>query len=90
MPSQLNDTLPASHEPHLFTVESATQFAKTLNQCDECYCFKLNFTHRVVYGGDKVAELNYHSETMLNELEKEYPDVFSEPTYPIWEHRQPF
>ena len=27
---------------------------------------------------------------MLDELEKEYPDVFIEPTYPIWEHIQPF
>ena len=27
---------------------------------------------------------------MLDELEKEYPDAFSEPTYPIWEYRQPF
>ena len=27
---------------------------------------------------------------MLDELEKEYPEVFIEPTYPIWEHRQPF
>ena len=50
----------------------------------------LNFTHHVAHGGDKVAEVNQHSEQMLDELEKEYPDVFSEPTYPIWEHRQPF
>ena len=27
---------------------------------------------------------------MLDELQKEYPNVFSKPTYPIWEHRQPF
>ena len=27
---------------------------------------------------------------MLDVLEKEYLDVFSKPTYPIWEHRQPF
>ena len=50
----------------------------------------LNFTHHAAHGGDKVAEVNQHSEQMLDELEKEYPDVFSEPTYPIWEHRQPF
>ena len=50
----------------------------------------LNFTHRAAHGGDKVAEVNWHSEQMLDELEKEYPDVFSEPIYPIWEHMQPF
>ena len=27
---------------------------------------------------------------MLDELEKKYLKVFSEPTYPIWEHRQLF
>ena len=48
----------------------------------------LNFTYRVAHGGDKVAELNKRSETMLDELEIEYLDVFSEPTYPIWEHKQ--
>ena len=57
-PSHLSNTLPASHEPRLFTVESAAQFAKTLKQCNECYCFMLNFTHRVAYGGDKGAEVN--------------------------------
>ena len=56
MPSQLNDTLPASHEPRLFTVESAAQFAKTLKLCDEC--FTLNFTQHAAHSGDKVAELN--------------------------------
>ena len=58
MPSQLSDTLPSSYEPYLLTVESAAQFAKTLKQCDECFCFILNFTYHVVYGGDKVAEVN--------------------------------
>ena len=38
----------------------------------------------------KVAEVNWHSEQMLDELEKEYLEEFSEPKYPIWEHRQPF
>ena len=47
----------------------------------------LNFTHYVAHDGDKVAEVNQHSEQMLDELEKEYPKVFFEPTYPIWEHR---
>ena len=50
--------LPASHEPYLFAVESAAQFAKTLKQCDECYSFKLNFTHQAAHSGNKVAELN--------------------------------
>ena len=90
MPSQLSDILPASYEPCLFTVESGAQFARTLKQCDEFYCFMLNFTQCAAYGGDKVAEVNQNSEQMLDKLEKEYPEVFSEPTYPIWEHRQPF
>ena len=29
------------------------------------------------------------SRCLMNE-KKEYPDVFSEPTYSIWEYRQPF
>ena len=58
LPSQLSDTLPTSHEPHLFTIESAAQFTAMLKQCDEFYCFMLNFTHRVAHGGDKVAEVN--------------------------------
>ena len=87
MLSQLSNTLPTSHEPHLFTVESAAQFAETLKQCDGCYCFMLNFTYCAAHSGGKVAEVNQHSEQILDELEKEYPNVFSEPTYPIWEHR---
>ena len=50
----------------------------------------LNFTHHAAYSGDKVAKVNWHSEPMLDGLEKDYPEVFSEPAYPIWEHRQPF
>ena len=49
----------------------------------------LNFTYYMAYSGDKVAGVNWHSEQILDKLEKEYPDVFIEPTYPIWEHRQP-
>ena len=50
----------------------------------------LSFIYCVAHGGEKVAEVSYHSEQMLDELEKDYPVVFSEPTYPICEHRQPF
>ena len=50
----------------------------------------LNFAHCVAHGGDKVAEVNQHSEQILDELGKEYPDVFSKPTYSIQKHRQPF
>ena len=82
--------MPASHELHLFTVESAAQFAKILKQCDECYCFMLNFTCHVEHSGDKVAEVNQYIEQIFDELEKKYPAVFSKPRYPIWEHRQPF
>ena len=48
----------------------------------------LNSIHHAAHGGDKIAEVNRHSEQMLDELQKEYPEVFSEPTYPIWEHIQ--
>ena len=58
MPSQLSDTLPVSHEPYLFSVESAVQFAKMLKQCDDFYCFILNLTHHVAHGGDKIAKVN--------------------------------
>ena len=87
MLSQLSDTLPVSHKLYLFTVESAAQFAKTLKQCDKCYCFMLNFTHYAAHGGDKFAEVNHHNEQMLDKLEKEYPDMLSKPTNPIWEHK---
>ena len=50
----------------------------------------LNLTHCVAHDGDKVAELNHHSEQRLDELDKKYPDVFNKPTYPIWKHRKPF
>ena len=58
LPSQLSDTIPASHEPPFFTVEFAAQFTKMFKQCDKCYCFMLNFTHHVAHGSDKVAEVN--------------------------------
>ena len=83
MPSQLNDTIPTSHEPYLFTVESATQFAKTLKQCDKCYCFMVNSTHHIAYTSNKVAEVNHHNEQMLDKLKEEYLAVFGEPIYPI-------
>ena len=35
MPSLLSDTVPVSHKLHLFTIESAAQFAKTLKRCNE-------------------------------------------------------
>ena len=38
----------------------------------------------------KVDEVSQCSEQMLNELEKDYSAVFSEPTYPIWEYQQLF
>ena len=50
----------------------------------------LNFTHHIVHTNDKIPEFNQNSEQMLSKLEKEYIAVFSEPTYPIWEHQQPF
>ena len=50
----------------------------------------LNFIHHAAHGGDKVAEVNQCSEQILNELERENPAVFSEPMFPIWQHRQPF
>ena len=87
--SQLSDTIPASHEPYFFTGKFAAQFAKMLKQCDECYCFMLNFTNCVAHRGNKVSEVNQHSEHILDEVEKGYLAVFSEPTYPTWEYRQP-
>ena len=47
-------------------------------------------THCAAYSGDKVSEVNQNSEQMLDKLENKYLEAFSEPTYPIWEHRQPF
>ena len=88
MPSQLRNTIPASHETSLFTVESTTQFAKMLKQCDECYCFMLNFTHFMAHGGDKAAKVNQNSEQMIDKLEKEYLAEFCELKYPIWEYRK--
>ena len=50
----------------------------------------LNFTHHILCGSDRAAEVNQYSKQMLDELEKEYPVVFSKPMYPIWEYRQLF
>ena len=50
----------------------------------------LNFTHRAAHGGDKVADINQHSEADAWWTRERVSNVFSEPTYPIWEHRQPF
>ena len=50
----------------------------------------LNYTHRVVHSGEKVAEVNQCSKKMVNEVEKEYLIVFSEPLYPIWEQNSHF
>ena len=74
----------------MFSVESAVQFAKTLKQCDECFCFILSFIHYIAYNSDKVTEINYHNNYILDKLEKEYQAIFSKPKYPIWEHRQLF
>ena len=79
---QLSDIEPASYKLRLFTIESAAQFAKTSKQCNECYCFMLNFAHCAAHCSDKVAE-NQCSEQMLDKLKKEYPAMFSEPMYPI-------
>ena len=57
-PSQLSNTIIASYEPHLFTIESTAQFTKMLKQCDECFCFMLNLTHHMAHGDGKVAEVN--------------------------------
>ena len=46
----------------------------------------LNFTYYAAHSGNKVAEVNEYSDQKLEELEKEYPTVFSKPMYPIWEH----
>ena len=69
-----------------FTIKSAAQFPKTLKQCNERYYFMLSFTNCMAHSADKVAEVNQHSEQMLDELGKEYLDILTEPTYPIWEY----
>ena len=86
MLSQLSNNIPANHEPQLFTVESVALLAKTLKQCNEYYCFILNFTHRAAHGIDNVSELNHYREQLLYELKKEYLTVFSESKYHIWEY----
>ena len=83
LPSQLSDNLLASYELYLFTFESDAQFAKTVKQCDECFCFMLSFACHAAHSSDKVAKVNYHSEQMFDELEKKYPAAFSMAMYPI-------
>ena len=58
MPSQISDALSTSYDPCLFIVEFSAKFAKMLKQCDEYYCFMLNFKHCVVHNSDKVAKVN--------------------------------
>ena len=75
---------------------TATKFSRLVEGGAEIFCFNvqkisdtidLNFVHRVAHGGEKMADVNPLSETVLDKLEKQYPAVFSEPTYPIWSNR---
>ena len=50
----------------------------------------LNFINRSVYGG-QAKEAKFEGDSMLLfELKWEYPNVFSEPSYPIKINRMPF
>ena len=78
-------------------VESAGQFAKTLRKAENIFIgfvdavpATCNFIHRAAHGDVTSKTVNVDSERILDEMERTYPVVFAEPTYPITENRVPF
>ena len=50
----------------------------------------LHFTHRAAYGSETIGIKTAESTLLLDALEREFPEVFAEPTYPIVKGRDQF
>ena len=51
---------------------------------------KLHYIHRAAHGSETIGIKSAASERLLDNLEREFPQVFAEPVYPINKGRNPF
>ena len=51
---------------------------------------KLHYTHRAAHGSETIGIKMVESEQLLDSLERGFPEVFVEPTYPIVKGCDPF
>ena len=51
---------------------------------------ELHYTHWAAYGSETIGIKMVDSEQLLDSLERDFPEVFAEPTYPIVKGRDPF
>ena len=51
---------------------------------------KLHYMHRAAHGSETVGIKTAESKLLLDALEREFLEVFAEPTYPIVKGRDPF
>ena len=51
---------------------------------------KLHYMHQAVHGSETIGIKTAESTLLLDALECEFPEVFTEPTYPIVKGRDPF
>ena len=51
---------------------------------------ELHYTHRAAHGSETIGIKMVESEQLLDSLERDFPEVFAKPTYPIVKVRDPF
>ena len=51
---------------------------------------ELHYTHWAAHGSETIGVKMVESEQLLDSLERDFPEVFVEPTYPIVKRRDPF
>ena len=51
---------------------------------------ELHYTHRAVHGSETIGIKTTENKLLLDTLEREFPEVFTELTYPIVKGRDPF
>ena len=51
---------------------------------------ELHYMHRAAQGSETVGIKTAESKLLLDTLEREFPEVFAEPTYPIVKGHDPF
>ena len=51
---------------------------------------ELHYIHRAAHGSETIGIKSAASERLLDDLEREFPQVFAEPVYPIHKGRDPF
>ena len=51
---------------------------------------ELHYTHQAAHGSETIGIKTAESEQLLDLLERDFPEVFAEPTYPIVKGHDPF